>query len=452
MKKNKTLFEKLWLGAPVVLWFSFQPLIRLGESSSMYFELSLALIYVTILALSGLPLLWRYGKDLLMSRAVWLVGAFVFFMSLSLFWTPNPIRGIFTTGVVGLLFIIFIESWTVRHELYKIIPLMVNIYFLSAVIVSLLAIFQIFVGVWFTPEVTLLCAGCVAEQFGFARPNAFTIEPQFLGSMLLAPALYGAWLCFKDKLNSWTTIGLILIITALFLTLSRGAIFSFILGLVILAFVYYRQLYKVLKITSITVISFILCLLIQGTVAVVNTNVEESFNGAVMKSLSQLSLGLIDIPQDKSSDFSSGQSMTPEPNFDGYIEESTTTRLELSRLSISLWSSSPLVILFGVGVGGAGISLNEAYPDDFGPREIVQNEFVSLLFELGLVGLLLFIVPLGILTYRLSRIGAWAAIAIILAFIAQWNFFSGYPNLLHVYLILILFGMLALSDCHKDLR
>ncbi|MEI6481519.1 MAG: hypothetical protein WCO19_04420, partial [Candidatus Saccharibacteria bacterium] len=65
--------------------------------------------------------------------------------------------------------------------------------------------------------------------------------------------------------------------------------------------------------------------------------------------------------------------------------------------------------------------------------EIVQNEYIEILLENGVIGFSVFIVILGILMYRL-RHQRWLW-AIVLAFLIQWNFFSGYPNALHIYVI-----------------
>lgn len=443
MKHSKTLFEKLWLGAPIAVWFSFQPLIRLGENSSMYFELSIALLYVALLALTGIPLLWKYRQEIIRSKAVWLVAAFILFAILSLTWTPNLTRGILTVGVAGLLLMIFMASWAIRDRIRKILPLLTRIFFISAVVVAGIAVIQLFAGVWLSPDVTLLCAGCVAEQFGFARPDVFTIEPQFLGNMLLAPALLGVWLGLTGKLDRWITPGLILIVTALFLTLSRGAIFAFIIGVLVLAVVYFRKIGLLLQMAGLVIAGFALCLLLQGTAAALNSRVEESFAGAVTKSINQLSLGVIDIPVDEPEE----PPAAAQPNFDGYVEESTNVRVSLTNLAVSVWSSSPQNVLFGVGIGGAGVALNEAYPDEFGPREIVQNEYISVLLELGVIGLLLFAAILLSLVHRLGKQGVWVTVAIIAAFMVQWNFFSGYPNLLHVYLMLIL-GVVSVFTAH----
>ena len=444
--KKLAKFEKLWLAAPVAIWFSFQPLIRLGQDETMYFELSLTLLYVAVLAGFAIPIVWQQRRALLTNKAAILAASFVAVLALSLLWTPNITRGVLTLGVAGLLLLILLASIARAEQLRRLIPTLTKVFFISAVVVAILAVVQLIAGMWVDREVALLCAGCVAEQFGFVRPNVFTIEPQFLGSMLIAPALLGIWLLLKDKLTILATSGLLLILVALFLTLSRGAIFAFAIGLLILLIATRTNIARHLRAIGLVVAGFALCLVLQGLAAASHPTINETFAGAVSSSVDQLSLGLIDIPVDQQiPQNQAGTDVVETPKYDGYVEESTNVRLSLSAMALTIWSADPLRVLFGVGIGGAGVALSQAFPEEIGAREIVQNEYLSLLLEVGLVGLALFVALLGVLLYRLGRIGAWWGVAIMVAFIAQWNFFSGYPNALHIYLVLIFFAVYAIT-------
>ncbi|HRQ87125.1 MAG TPA: hypothetical protein PLY16_03360, partial [Candidatus Saccharibacteria bacterium] len=92
-------------------------------------------------------------------------------------------------------------------------------------------------------------------------------------------------------------------------------------------------------------------------------------------------------------------------------------------------------MLFGVGIGGAGVAMSNFSPGQIIPREIVQNEYVEILLERGIVGAALFVAVIVGLLY-ITRHNKWLW-AIIVAFLVQWNFFSGYPNALHIYLVFI---------------
>ena len=130
--------------------------------------------------------------------------------------------------------------------------------------------------------------------------------------------------------------------------------------------------------------------------------------------------------------------------FDGYVEESTETRLRLSKAALEIWSQNPTRMLIGVGLGGAGQALydNNLSP---APKEIVQNEYISLLLETGLVGVSLFM-----LTIVLLLIAAWrrktvraAVLSLLVAYGVSICFFSGLPNALQIYLLPVVIMMLG---------
>lgn len=453
--KKLGLFEIIWLASPLFLWFSYQPLIRFGQDSTMYFEISLAVAYILILALVGVPIILKERAKLAKNKAVILVGILILVTAFSLIWTPNPTRGILTLGVAGLLYMIFMAGLAIKDRLKKIAPALAAVLLVSATLISIAALMQMFLGMWFSQSVTLLCDGCVAGQFGFVRPNVFAIEPQFLGSMLLAPIMLSVWLISRGNRNKWLILSLFITSTAMFLTLSRGAIFALALALVVFMIASWRDVLKTAKPIGIVVAGLLISLLLQGFTAAINPNINESFLGAVSKSINQLSLGIVDIQiQDKPAESSSptntvtknaADDQVKQPNYDGYVEESTNVRLHRSEMALSTWSESPTTKILGVGIGGAGVAMHNNFPDETIPREIVQNEFVERLLETGIIGLGLFMIAIISVLAALFRQKAWWALALILAFIVQWNFFSGYPNALHIYILLILAGVGVLS-------
>jgi hypothetical protein len=169
---------------------------------------------------------------------------------------------------------------------------------------------------------------------------------------------------------------------------------------------------------------------VQGTAAALNPRVNVTFYEAVSTSINQLSLGVIKLPSEQAASKKDGT----EPVYNGYVEESTGARLSLTQLAVGTWKANPARMLFGVGVGGTGVAIHEQYPDKIDSLEIVQNEYIEILLEYGLVGLALFAVLLVGFLYGTRRDKwAWAFLA---AYAVQWLFFSGYPNSLHVYLVL----------------
>lgn len=428
--------ERLWLLAPVVMWFSYRPLVQLAQDQTAYYELSIVLVYLCILAIAGLPHIWRARRYLRTSKSFWLVGAFASLSLVSVVWTPNPPRGVLTAGLVCLLFFGFAAILAKQDMFQKLLPLLTKLLIGSAVIVSVLAFVQVIAGLWLSREDAFLCAGCVADQFGFVRANVFAIEPQFLGSLLIAPllVLFQKMLSSNDWRNWRVIASSICIAAALFLTLSRGAIFAFAIGFIVLLLVRYKQWRRGVFACVLLVVAFLFALTTQGFSASLNPRVEVSFTAAVSASLNQLSLGLIDLPAADQASHTAPITHENVPTYTGYVEESTTIRLSLSQIALRTWMLDAIRMLVGVGVGGAGVAMHAAYPEQIGSREIVQNQYAEILLEYGLVGLVLFVVVLAGFFYA-TRQHKWAW-AVAIAYMVQWWFFSGYPNALHIYFVL----------------
>lgn len=430
--KSLSWLERLWLVGPIALWFSYQPLIRFGQDQTSYYELSIAVLYLFILGLVGIPYVWQARRQLLHDPAVNVASGFVGLVVLSLLWTQNLTRGVLTAGIVGLLYLVLLAALAERDRLRKLFPLLTTVLIASAVVVSAGAFLQVIIGIWLPRTETLLCAGCAADQFGFVRPNVFAIEPQFLGSLFIAPLLLLLHNFFKGKRTLPAVAGFIVISSALFLTLSRGAIFAFAIGVVTLSIVNLRNLKLLASAAAALVAAFLIALTTQGIAAALNPRVDTTFYQAVSTSISQLTLGKVNLlATHKSSD----KNDETTPVFDGYVEESTDTRLSLTSMAIGAWAQTPARIFFGVGVGGTGTALHAAYPDMIDAREIAQDQYVEILLENGLLGLVLFAAVLGgFLWGTRQHRWVWAFLA---AYAVQWWFFSGYPNALHVYLVLI---------------
>lgn len=449
-----SFLEKLWLLAPIVVWFSYWPNIRLGQDTTSSYELSMTLIYLIVLALAGLPSTWGARKTLIKNRAVWFTGSFVLLSLVSLVWTANFTRGFLTAGIIGLLFLVLLAGLSEQKKLAKLAPALAKLFVVSALVMCVLALVQIIVGVWLARSTALLCAGCTANQFGFVRPNVFAIEPQFLGSLLLAPALIVLHAFLTDKQKRTMAMYLMLISSVLFLTLSRGAIAGFIVGAAILFALHHQKVKVITQATIVIIVSLFLALLVQGTAAAVNPKLSVTFRGAVAASVNHLSIGIIDLSAKETAKVSPEPEATNQteedntaPVFSGYVEESTDTRRSLSRLAFDAWADNPTRIMFGVGLGGSGVALHAMYPDRLDESEIVQNEYMEILLEYGALGLVVFTGIIAALFY-ITRYNKWFW-AIIAAYLAQWIFFSGYPNALHIYFVFALLCTTSLFVASK---
>lgn len=330
-----------------------------------------------------------------------------------------------------------------------------------------------------------MCAGCVYQMFGFPHPNGFAIEPQFMGNLLLAPAIVASARAVtvvkntsgSDSLRFKLLLLLFIISATLFLTFSRGAIYAFVVAMVFLliwAGVQRKNWREVGRVVATVVAAFLFTLNAQGIMAAVSPT-NDTYQSGVAKALNHLSLGKIDV-REKTTENSTGAMVNAENEnaelstekweenssvFDGYVEGSTDTRIRLSNAAGEVWAKNSATVWFGVGIGGAGEALyrNGLSP---APKEIIQNEYMSLLLETGLVGIALFVLTLGLIlraiikgvkvqsakeiktvkvkiattkTTMLKSETAPIVLAMMVAYGITLLFFSGLPNALHIYLL-----------------
>ena len=129
-----------------------------------------------------------------------------------------------------------------------------------------------------------------------------------------------------------------------------------------------------------------------------------------------------------------------ESVFDGYVEESTNVRLELSRVAIEAWASDIKIFFVGTGIGGAGISLYEKGLIEWS-KEIIQNEYVNILLETGIIGFSLFVLTIVLLIrFIVKKTNAPLLVSLIVAYGVTLLFFSGLVNVLHIYLLSSVFS------------
>lgn len=441
--RRLSLLERLWLMAPIMIWFSYLPQISLAEDGTMNYELSLTLIYVVILAIVGLPRVWHHRSELRQSRLVRPTSAFVGWSGLCVIWSDNRTRGLLTFAVYVVLYLVFLALVAERRLLCQLLLKLVRVAIRATASACLLAIIQIILGTFVIADRHTfgLCAGCVAGQFGFIRPNLLAIEPQFLGSLLLAPLLYITYLTLRGKHDyAKQPLLLVLMLTTLWLTLSRGAIYAYLASLVVMILLV-RKWRRQLAVVGLVALSLVICLICQGALASANPRIDSSFTQAVSTSLNHLSMGIIRLPYQQKSPTSLPsipREHDKQPAYRGYVAESTNVRLSLTKTALAAWRSNRLgQQLFGTGLGSAGIVLARQTGSQY-QKEIVQNEFVEVLLERGLIGLVLLGGLVALYGRLCSQRRDYLALVILVAYLTQWCFFSGLPNALHIYLVLAL--------------
>lgn len=460
------------IATPIMLWFSYRPALEFGVISGMHLKLSLPLLYL----LGFVALFANEPKGggtstgrLLRIRSPLYFGLrlpflFTTYALVSLFWARNPLRSAVEVGVLVMLMcayaFIIARPW---HEQFW--SKLVKVLFATTLIMSALAIFQVFWGAFSNWG---LCGGCLSSGFGFARPSLFAIEPQFLGSLLLLPVLLLFYKFIRKETMPWETLTLLLSCTVVFLTLSRGAIYAMCGGGLVMLIIFLAQksgrrsiqssaphkaLTRVLASVGFVLLAFALSLGIDTAAMALNPQVHEHPLHAPAKIISQLSLGKVNLMHRDGGDSSTERVKTgggvgvrggDGTAFDGYVEASTNEREYSTNSALEVYQSSPWVMLFGVGAGSSGAALQNA--GKVSSFEIVQNQYFSTLLELGAVGLVIFIsIFVSLCVFLLRREESAPLVGICIAFLLQWYFFSGFPNALHVYLGLFFLTSWGLS-------
>lgn len=238
-------------------------------------------------------------------------------------------------------------------------------------------------------------------------------------------------------------------VMALYLTLSRGAMIAGAgAGLVLVAIAWQsvpQWVYRSTKLLGVALLGATAGIAWHALFTQLNPRVADGWYDAVSKSVHHLTLGRISLPKNASAAPSlpeeqvldtSYSMLPPRALFDGYVERSTSERTRLTDWALQTWRKDGWTMLLGVGAGGAGRAIWHYTGKTGWELEIVQNEYVSVLLELGVVGIMLALFSLlAVIKRTATQRWIWA---ILTGYMIQWLFFSGLPNALHIYLVLIL--------------
>ena len=499
---------------PIILFFSYYPVIPLFSTESSNYEFSLPLIWLLLMGFLSLPVLLIDLCNLITKKTQLtqstvqiplILSSIPLYFSLTLLWSSNKFRGLMTAGIIWCLYLSLLTFY--KNIILKRTPLSLEKPFLlGAILASGFCWVQAILNTLNIPgDRILLCLGCTNLSFGFPHPNGFAIEPQFMGNLLLAPAIFLVFRVIHPK-NNQTRKAKIrylalagYIISTLFLIFSRGATYSFFLAIAVI-FLYElfhakNRLLIATKLISLVLFPLIFVTLVQGLMSEFGPT-SDTFMGGVSRSLSQMTLGRIKIPlpeskkspvyqseslnilpHNNSSNFSASDTTntntnTQSPLFDGYIAESTDIRVKLSKMGLQLATSHPKQFFFGSGLGSSGVALYQMFPELGSTKEITQNQYVAILVETGFIGILIIFCSGACVIYlcyscqksikQSSKQSSKQSIkksnftslisniapaklyfaSLILAYAASVCFFSGLPNALHIYLVPVLYPAL----------
>ena len=275
---------------------------------------------------------------------------------------------------------------------------------------------------------------CSENRASSVLARCVVLSPRAAGANSRAAALRNA-----TSLKYYAILFFILTAT-LFLTFSRGAIYAFIVAMIFMGvFALVQKKKGVGMIWGIMILAFLFTLNLQGVLAQVSPT-NDTYRSGVAKALNHLSLGVIDVrEQDEVDDGEvveyDAQDKEYDSVYDGYVAESTEIRKMMTRNAIKVWSRDFKTMMFGVGIGGAGQAMyDEGLIDS--PKEIVQNEYASLLLEVGLIGVILAVILVVMIILVVAKSSAAMMIlTLLVAYGISLIFFAGLPNALQIYLL-----------------
>ncbi len=423
----------------MALPFSYIPVINFGDIAGLHAHISLIYLLVIASVILSIPRIMHCWRTIWRLWPMRLLLAFNLYQTIAISWTSNHLRGIYTAAFVWLLigFISAIIAWYPSLSSKKLLQSWQKSLFVVACVVGAWALLQIFLDAFGFTTLSLLPSNYQSGVFGVARPTGFALEPQFFASILLIPFCWSLVQTIKTRRLAFAA-SLSVSFMVLILTLSRGALFGACVGLIIASALLVRQ-WRQAGIVGGSLLSAILaaCLIIF-VAGQINTRDSISGSDTVRRSINQLSLGTLALPVttpvgSQTAPLSPAPSSPPSSS--GYVAASTDSRLSMTSEALELWRSNPYTVFFGLGAGGFGAALHAKDPS-FPIGSVVNNYYVEMLAELGIVGLGLFIAFLGLLFAQIIKNRHWLLLTMLGALLAQMFFFSGNANIIHVWVIM----------------
>ncbi|MDO4760070.1 MAG: O-antigen ligase family protein [Candidatus Saccharibacteria bacterium] len=491
MKNNllKKIAKASIIILPCSIFFSYHPLMYFGEDRLMHYELSLALIALVLFDIIAAIYLFVNRKTLKKApkRFIILAALFPIYATLSILWSSSKVHGLLAAGIIWAIYLAVNAYFWLYKDLFKdkkFTSKFIRIFFGVSVAVCIFCWLQCIVDLLGVGrDASLMCEGCVYRIFGFPHPNGFMAEPQYLGGILLAPALLSLYLISQEFTKKRLALVCVFVAT-LFLSFSRGAIYAFAVAsaVLIVATIIKQKTARALLLIPVIAVLFLVALNAQGLFAQFSKTDDTYFTG-ISKSLNQLSLGVIDISagSNESSDPDAPviEEKTPSsaPELElvdeiapavktdeaekayqsGYIEASTNVRTSLAKASFALVLARPDYLIFGSGIGSGGNAVYQNYVDpgyikndeiknaivaanaDI-PSLNVQNEYAELALEFGLIGIVLIAIAAIIFAKEIwqhkDRI---FFIVLAAAYLVAFLFCSGVTNSLYLYLFIPIF-------------
>lgn len=328
---------------------------------------------------------------------------------------PNPGRSMALTGFTGFtIFAGMVLPGLIRTREH--LETFLKYLLMAAFAVSLFGLYQFFGDFIGIPhELTGLRAHYTKDVLGFPRVQSTALEPLYFANYLMIPLFITlALFLSKQKLfTRWKLLALtVLFGVNIFMTVSRGAYIALAVGLVVLAAFYLKRLLNPV---------FGFALAAAGGIAI----------------------------------FVGSRLLEVQDVFDKFLEHtvnifsgaSFVERADTFIISIEKWLQHPW---FGYGIGSFGpLASHHPFNRPNGGWAIVNNEYLELLVETGLIGLIAFLSFVVILLWNgwvkgrkmdapFTQAVTYGLIAALIATLVQYNTFS----ILYIMHIWIMIGVL----------
>lgn len=380
---------------------------------------------------------WMLGqmfqeKKITPNALVWPLSFFLLAGFLSIFGAEFQSRAIQVFVFVFFTAMLFFATVSLVNSRERF-ELIIKVLYWSTLITCFFALFQFAADMLGLGSITGLKEGYGKETMGFTRVQAFSQEPLYLANYLFLPlgifvGLYLEKIKLISRMKLLSIICLILLV--ILLTVSRGAYIGLIAFFGFVICILAHRVFTIKHIiTGIVSIIFVIC----ATVLIIKFASPDAY-GEFIKHV-------------KVEDFQKG--------------ESTQARLTAWYDAYEAFEEKPI---FGIGLGNFGPWVKN-YPDPSTVKgwDIVNNEYLEVLAETGIVGFIAFLIFLLVIAVRsfiayfktkdnFNRAILVGLIAASAAIFVQYNFFSTL-YIIHIWItlgLLVAMQNIILINNHKS--
>jgi O-antigen ligase len=251
---------------------------------------------------------------------------------------------------------------------------LISLLFFVTIFICALAFYQFFGDIIGIPyEYTGLAERYTSGLFGFPRVQGASLEPLYFGSFMLIPTMIALALSLTQKnlITSRKVIYLLLFIfsTTIFITIARGAIYGFVVAIVVTSLIFLIKRLTSWKLVSLGLVTVILAFV--ASLIIVNYGSR--------------------IPVDLSKTFGKRGAAAFTQQLTRTTLNDTDERAIARQQALDLLSDNKSALVLGLGPGQFGPYIQNNNKVD-GGWAIVNNLTLELLVELGIVGLALVVV------------------------------------------------------------